>query len=277
MSDGFKRCVYVYPESHKRAGERCKSLYVVPNTGGLCKSHAVQLGRLKLVHDVGDKISRGMDAAKLKKDTLDTIKEKGLMPGDLDPDGIERATVEQLYHDIVGDLGVDIGEMVKEIEAQDGISFRTINTSIDFHVQALFVMWWMADPHTRKPKSFTELSKILGRSVYVLRGFLDEKWFYEKLAKSRMDRMKLLGPYIDRKNAIKALDGDRTATSLFYKNQGKLEPDDGPRELNEMDDITDELLQEGIEIANADEHDIRLKYEEHEIHRNLLEADKIDD
>jgi hypothetical protein len=271
-------CKYVYPEGHDRAGEKCKSGYVLKSGPGVgyCQAHAKALGLLSPEYrsKLNESIKKGRNESEAKKreaaeEMLD-MAEGDLNPGNLDSSGEVGGFAEKLFHDIVGDIDIDISLMVLELKKTNGIEMDSINKEIEVYAQSLFVMWWMADPKTRLPKKLSEFARIVKRPVYVIRKWLDQEWFYRKLDEGRMNRLKLLSPFVDRKNVIRALTGDRSATAEFYKQVGVIK--DISRDKKSLEDgIPEELLEEAIDDTGLDKHDVRIKKNgEDELFDNLL-------
>jgi len=219
-----RTCLYVYPEGHEKAGERCGSNRYQRKEGpgkGYCYPHARKTGRIskeKIKEIIGkqkdSQLKRHSDRREEKQEVLNQSKITA------EERQAKRMKSIDLYHHIMGDENFSLTEMVEEMRTNN------MDITLDVHRKAMFVAWWMSDPGTREPKDMYDAGKILGVTKYVVREWVRTPWFASSL-KTEGERMDMIiEPHIKKSLHILALSGDKDGVAKFYQEYKRIEVPD---------------------------------------------------
>ena len=254
-------------------GRRCRSPIVFKKdkhpADGYCYGHALSLELLSKeeVEARNKGISdKAQNKPKIKLDTTNPERYQKARVIKRKQEDLDDA--RRVFDSLIGTDIFDLSEMV-------GMA-KSAGADIQEESKNLLVMWWTADTQARKPDTLAEVGELLSTNYFVLRSWLNEESFIERIKRHRLNIMELIAPQVDRTNIIKAISGDRGAIDTLYKQIGYIEVVDKEDDVFSDDD---DMFEEAKEITGVDEtisKTIRTRPEEDEVARNIASNFDID-
>lgn len=248
-----KKCQFVYYEDAEdhQEGERCRSTSL--HKSGFCFHHAAKLNVLDKNELEKYKESRKIANKKRSNTIADRKTEKINQRKDL-------------YNKIIGD---DYFDLRKRVDALDAVGFQPV-ASLGKR-KALFVLWWIADPQTRQPKSIERVAKLINVKPGHLYSWEDRPWFIQMVEEQNRKNLRKFKPHISKIMLLSALSGDKAALELYHKELAK--PDVVAGNENDFEGVPQELLDEAENEVLDGKDSIRLSKEEQDVFGDSAEVE----
>jgi hypothetical protein len=266
----MSQCKYIYQDGDKipagfKPGDRCvnpKPLAEGKKGEGYCWGHALKMAYTP--EERSNLMTTGPGKRKKyeKRKVVSPEVDREIELLSKTPDqrkAFMRNTAKKLYHKILNDINVDLEEMVNDFIEQKG---ERAFVDSDEHRKSMFIIWWCADPETKKPQDFGKVAKLLQYKIYELKLWMSTDDFAQEIEKQSTHAMRLLVPFVNRENSIRALMGDDKAVDFFNGQISKSFDKEDDQIYEKLDKMKDEfekivttdtvrLDKQGIEVERA--------------------------
>jgi len=168
-----------------------------------------------------------------------------------------RENAAEFYHDIVQDKFFNLKTDIKESKGLDAATEKSA-------LQDLFVVWLMADIETREPKTIKEVAEILDKKQIVLRRWMEEPTFNDKLERARANRNVRVLLQTDKSVAIDVLLGNKAALKEFYGSVSDKKPPQIERDIADIPEDLEKEIDDASGVTDNESGGLHLTDEEKE-------------